>query len=81
MQQPTLNDIERSIGRLEGKVEEGFKATNARLDKVNGRLDKGEDRINKVETFCDTMKGKIVASALIISGAVSIVGLLLQYYR
>lgn len=77
MEQSILQEIQRSIGRLEGKID----GVNNRLDKVNGSIGNHQGRLNNLETFCDSMKGKIVASALIISGAVAVVGLLLQYYK
>ena len=52
-----LNKIHRAIGRLEGKVEIGFKSMNGRLDKLNDGFSKHDDRINIIETEQDIMKG------------------------
>lgn len=76
MEQPTLNDIYLAVGEIKGEV----KGINQRLDRQNGSIGKLTDRTNTLESFCDGMKGKIVAGAVITSGAVAIVGLLLQYY-
>lgn len=42
---------------------------------MNGRMQNHENRINKVETDCDTMKGK----AAIIGGAIGFVGSLIGF--
>ena len=60
-----LDQISQAIGKLQGQVETGFTAINNRLDRQNGSIKCHDDRINELETFRDTMVGKIsVISAI-----------------
>lgn len=49
------DDIQRSLGRIEGKVD----GINQRLDKVNGTLKDHSDKINLLETFRDNLQGRM----------------------
>lgn len=50
-----LNNIERTLGELMGEV----RGINARLDRQNGSIRDCANKINMLETFRDTMVGKI----------------------
>lgn len=50
--------INRTLGRLEGKVDEGFKSIHHRLDKMNGSIENHAIKINDLETFRDEHKGQ-----------------------
>jgi len=54
-----LNEIHRSIGRIEGTLSTGFSSINKRLDKINGEVYRHDTRINKVESENDKRKGVI----------------------
>ena len=56
-QQQQLNNIERTLGRLEGVVSEGFKGVHNRQDIANGRTSKLETRVNKIELKLATYIG------------------------
>jgi len=60
------NEIMRAIGRLEGKVEEGFKSTQQRLDAINGRVNEHDRKINKVQNEVTDIKSK----AAVIGGVI-----------
>ena len=66
------NNHEKIMFKL-GEISEGVKAINIRLDKVNGRLDKHEDKINVLETFRDTLTGKITIIATAVGALVSFI--------
>ncbi len=51
-------DIQRSIGRLEGIIKVGFKEINRRLDEMSGTIIKHADEINELETFRDEYRGQ-----------------------
>ena len=67
------DDIQRSLGRIEGKVEEGFKNINKRLDGVNDSLKTHDTAINDLQTFKDETKGeaKGVIKIASIGGAIA----------
>ena len=65
----TLQNIERSIGRLEGKVD----GINSRLDKANGSLINHDKRINKVEDGAANISGKATVIGAIAGFLVSVV--------
>jgi hypothetical protein len=56
--QNQLNNLERSLGRVEGKIEEGFKGIYQRLDVMNGRLNGHDTKIDVLETDITTIKTK-----------------------
>jgi len=47
------NNIQRSLGRIEGKVD----GINKHLEKMNGAIDDHTDKIDKLETFKDQTEG------------------------
>jgi len=53
------DDIQRSLGRLEGTINTGFNAINERLDKLNGSIKTHEEKINLLETFRDNLQGRM----------------------
>ena len=53
------DDIQRSLGRLEGTISTGFKAINERLDKLNGSIKTHEEKINLLEAFRDNLQGRM----------------------
>jgi len=67
-EQNLYNEIMRAIGQLEGKVEEGFKNTQQRLDAINGRVKENETKINKLQNEVIDIKSK----AAILGGAMGI---------
>lgn len=48
-----LNEINRSVGRIEGEV----RGINARLDKMNGTIGANTDKIDGLETDRDKQRG------------------------
>lgn len=52
------DNIERSIGRLEGIVKTGFDEINKRLDRMNGTIKDHDGKINQLETFRDNYEGQ-----------------------
>ena len=55
------NEIMRAIGQLEGKIEEGFKATGQRLDGINGKVQRHDDKISEISNEQANLKGKATA--------------------
>ena len=55
----SLNEINRSIGKLQGELKSGFSAVNKRLDYINGQGTGRETRINKLESDMDRGRGVI----------------------
>lgn len=53
------DNIQRTLGNLEGTINEGFKAINNRLDKINGTIIRHEDKLNVFETFKDNLRGQM----------------------
>ena len=53
------DDVQRSLGRIEGKLEEGFLNINKRLDGVNGSIKAHDTKINDLETFRDNLQGRM----------------------
>ena len=51
------DNIQRSLGRIEGKVKEGFEGIHHRLDKMNNSIKDNADKINDLETFRDNVEG------------------------
>ena len=49
----TLQQIQRSLGRLEGKVEEGFKGVHKRQDTTNGNIANNSEKIEELEHCID----------------------------
>ncbi len=75
----SLEDINRAIGCLEGKIDVVFENITNRLDKINGTNEKQEIRISKIENKISTSDGKIAGIAFIISFVVSIAGIVWKY--
>ena len=68
MEQPQHNEIQRSLGRIEGPQAEIIK----RLDKINGRLDNHSKNIAELKTGQTVLKTKAtifggIAGVVIIS--------------
>lgn len=69
-----LSEMMRAIGRLEGKLEEGFKGVQTRQDIANHRVGKLEDRVNTLESDVAVSKGKltVIVSAITLLGSQAI---------
>jgi hypothetical protein len=53
------NSVERSLGRIEGKVEEGFKSIDARLSEFSIDIKSNCEEIKKLKSRQDTMLGEV----------------------
>lgn len=45
----TLSDVLQTLGKLEGKLESGFKSTHERLDTLNSKVATHEGRLNHMD--------------------------------
>jgi len=68
MNQDQLNNIERTLGILLGKVD----GINQRLDTSNGRIRKLEDQENCIKSEIDQIKGKSVILGSVAAVVVSV---------
>ena len=48
-----LQQLQRSMGRVEGKVEEGFKGIHKRQDVTNGNIERNSNKIELLEKCID----------------------------
>ena len=68
MNQDQLNNIERTLGILLGKID----GINQRLDTSNGRIGKLEDQENCIKSEIDQIKGKSVILGSVAAVVVSV---------
>lgn len=66
------DDMERAVGRLEGKMEAGFKDMCARLDRMNAAMF-GESGVERRLRECEQSIGKINTQAGMIALFVSVI--------
>jgi hypothetical protein len=64
-----LNNIERTLGEILGKVE----GINKRLDITNGRTSKNEEKISCLQSFQDNLVGKISVIVVLVNVAIMFV--------
>jgi prefoldin subunit 5 len=67
-------EIERSIGRIEGKVDEIIR----RLERMNGSVDKHEQRLNLIDQEIARSKGIAAGISFVISTISAIIAYLLK---
>lgn len=64
-----FTEISGSLGEIKGEL----KGVNQRLDTVNGRLGSHSRKINDLESFRDTLKGKVAIVSTIIGTVVAFI--------
>jgi hypothetical protein len=70
--QDQLHNLERSLGRVEGKIEEGFNGIYQRLDAMNGRLNEHDKSIDGLERESAHNKGIAAGISFVVSAAVAV---------
>jgi len=77
----TVNDkllsIERSLGRLEGKVD----GINTRLDRINGSISNHDKRINELEDSVSNMEGKAGIIGALVAFIVSLAAIVIKFFK
>jgi hypothetical protein len=73
--QNQLNDLERSIGRVEGKIEEGFNGIYQRLDTINGRVNEHDKSIDGLKQETARNKGIAAGISFVVSVAIAVFSL------
>jgi len=72
-----LLNIERALGRLEGKVD----GMNQRLDKINGNLESHAKKIDRLENQVAVIKGKSTMLGAIAGFLVSVIAAMVAFFR
>lgn len=73
-----ISEIYQQVGKLQGKVDEGFYGINKRLDIMNGNVADNRKRINDLETFKDNLQGRIVIIVGVMGIIVAFIGSFLK---
>lgn len=72
--QEQMNNLERSMGRVEGKLD----VVMAHLEKMNGALVSHNKRIDKLEQESAKAKGIAVGTSMVVSFLASVVNLFIK---
>ena len=74
--QNQLNNLERSVGRIEGKLDSVIK----HLEKINGSIDRHDDQIGILKTEYSKVKGATAGIAIAVSTIFTIVVYVTSYF-
>ena len=74
------NEVQRSLGNLEGTLNEGFKAINNRLDKINGSVQSHSKKIDDLETFRDNFQGRMSIIGSVAGAIGAIITMIINHF-
>jgi len=74
MNENELNNLERSIGRIEGKID----GILEHLRKINGSIEKHDCRIDTIEQEISRHKGIVAGISAVVSIIVSVISFFLK---